>query len=87
MNGVAMDPRERYGIFASVVFVTAFVIHFFELPPWPMSWVADIGVSFVLSGVFYGLLQSAGLGFLEDLHIKFVSLMTVAIFVLKHLLI
>jgi hypothetical protein len=82
-----MDPGKRVQILVIVVVVTAFVIHFLNLSPRPMSFVADMGVSFVLSGVFYGLLRSAGLGFLEEIQVKFVSLMTVAIFVLKHLLI
>ncbi|QKY19684.1 hypothetical protein B4589_004555 [Halolamina sp. CBA1230] len=69
------------------VLVTSFATHFAECTSRPMSSVAPITVNFVLSGIFYEVLYSAGRGLLEDIQLTFVSLTTVAIFVLKHRLI
>ena len=51
-----------------------------------MDIYTDIGVSFFISGVIYVLLAGLGLDFLEDFQIGVFSAMTVAVFILKHML-
>lgn len=81
-----MEPDKRFEIFVAAVVATALIIHFLNLSLWPLILVREFGVSFVLSGIFYVLLRSIGLDFLEEIQIGFVSAMTVIIFALKLLL-
>lgn len=82
-----MELHKRVDIVIAAVFITAVILQYLEGPSWPLDLIMDIGVSFILSGVFYMLLRSAGLDFLEDIQFGFLSAMTLTIFVLKHLLI
>ncbi len=62
----------------------AFAIWAFHLPVWLMGVITDIFVSFVISGVFYTIIISMGLEFLERRSILGVlSVMTIVIFLLK----
>lgn len=81
-----MEPDDRLELLVLFVVVAALGIHFFNLPRLILEFGLDIGISFVISGVFYALLMAAGLGQLEDIQIAgFISGMTVAVFVVKHL--
>lgn len=81
-----MEPDKRLEVFVAAVVATALIIHFLNLSHWPLILVREFGVSFVLSGIFYVLLRSIGLDFLEEIQIGFVSAMTIIIFALKLLL-
>lgn len=53
-----------------------------------MDIVIELGTSFVISGFFYIMLVELGLDFLEDIEvIGFVSVMTVAVFLAKNIMI
>lgn len=82
-----MEPDKRFNIFVAAVILVAFAIELFNLPDFFMNIVVDVGISFVVSGVFYIFLVGMGLDFLEDINISFISLMTVAVFISKNLLI
>lgn len=81
-----MELNKRLDIFIAALIGVAFLIQFLRLPNWLMTFVADIGISFVLSGIVYMLLSAAGVEFLEEIQIGFVSAMTVAVFVIKQIL-
>ena len=82
-----MKPDKRVEIFTAVVIATVVIIHFLNFPIWLLTVVKEFGISFVLSGIFYAFLLAAGLDFLEEIQIGFASVMTITVFVIKHLLI
>lgn len=83
-----MHPEKRLDLFLSAALIVAVLIALFNLPTTLLDVVIGLGTSFVISGFFYAMLVELGLDFLEDIEvIGFISLMTVAVFLTKNILI
>lgn len=83
-----MHPEKRLDLFLSAAFIVAVLIALFNLPTTLLDIVIELGTSFVISGFFYAILVELGLDFLEDIEvIGFISLMTVAVFLTKNIMI
>lgn len=82
-----MHPEDRLEIFIAAAFGVAALIAVFNLPAFLMDIVIELGTSFVISGFFYAMLAGVGLDFLEDIElIGFISLMTIAVFLTKNII-
>jgi hypothetical protein len=81
-----MHAEDRFGIFVIAVIAVAFGIYY-GLPEWSMDIVVDLGISFVISGIFYSMFMNMGLEFLKDIQFKFISAMSIVVFITKSMLI
>jgi hypothetical protein len=80
-----MDVDTRTDIVVTAIILSVFGVAFLGLPEGLVNLVTELGISFIISGVFYGILVSLGLDFLEDIEVVgFVSAMTVAVFLFKN---
>lgn len=75
-----MELDSRVQVFIAAILAALFGIVVFDLPPWVLSIVSSIGVSYLISGFFYSVLIGAGLAPLED--VKFGPLTALAMLVL-----
>lgn len=80
-----MDVETRKDLVVAAIILSVLGVAFLGLPQGIVTLVTELGISFIISGVFYGILVGLGLDFLEDIEVVgFVSAMTVAVFLFKN---
>lgn len=81
-----MELDLRVQVFIAVILVALFGIIVLDLPPWILPIVSSIGVSYLLSGLFYSVLIGAGLDPLEDIKFGPLTALAILVFLLKLIL-
>lgn len=59
----------RLGLFLGLLIPTVFAIEHFSLPGILLDAYMTLGISFLISGLFYDLFEGLGLGFLDGITI------------------